>query len=56
MKIAILALAVVAIIGPAVLNIIAYKTGWTNPKAAGNAVRWAAIGGILILIAILTLE
>jgi hypothetical protein len=55
MKIAILALTVLAIIGPRAISVIAYKFKgpWTNPQidAAGAALRWSSIGGIVILIA-----
>jgi hypothetical protein len=54
MKIAILALVVVAILAPGVINLIAYKLKgpWENPEAVGKAIRWAAIGGAAILVAI----
>ena len=55
MKIAILALVVLAIIGPGAVRVIAYKLKgpWTNPQidAAGAALRWGSIGVIIILIA-----
>jgi len=55
MKLAILALVALAIIGPRAISIIAHKLNgpWTNAQidAAGAALRWGSIGGIVILIA-----
>ena len=54
MKVAIFALAVVAVFGPGMISTIAYKLRWpwTSPQIAtvGAAVRWAAICAIVILI------
>ena len=53
-KLTILVLAVIALLGPAAVSVLAHKLKrpWTDPQidAVGVAVRWGAIGAIVLLV------
>jgi hypothetical protein len=55
MKIAILALVVLALIGPGLINVLAYKLKgrWSKSEidTAGTVVRWGAAGAAIMLVA-----